>query len=447
MSAARLGRDMEELDSPRQRRKLIENLIGSPEAAQYIAKTLYETLVPDYLRPKSDAQANAAMRQFQDAPAGAKVPQVENDLLEAAPRAMADMLIGGGMGGAGKAAAALPLAALRRGVVKEAPQGIRAYHGSPHDFDKFDISKIGTGEGAQAYGHGLYFAERPEVARDYRTRLTPYGKLDIGGQSVTTSEMPEGARKVAAQLLVSKGFEGADARFAAHNLDRSLFKDFSRDDVIREIDNLLSQGAKSPGRMYEVNIRANPEQFLDWDRPLGQQAPVVDQLRGRLPQAVQSVTQRTIGPSGDWEYSPRLTGSLLYDRLVNEVDKSAVLAGKPNTSANVGKMAATDVLHEAGIPGIKYLDQGSRNPGFSSLKPAQLDARIETLQADIASGGGDQKLMRDRLAMLERERDTYRNQTHNYVLFDDSIVEILRKYGLAGLAIPGAAMMARQDEQ
>lgn len=32
-------------------------------------------------------------------------------------------------------------------------KAIRAYHGSPHDFDKFDMSKIGTGEGAQAYGH------------------------------------------------------------------------------------------------------------------------------------------------------------------------------------------------------------------------------------------------------------------------------------------------------
>src|SRR5258706_8248564 len=33
---------------------------------------------------------------------------------------------------------------------------ITAYHGSPHDFDRFDLSRIGTGEGAQAYGHGLY---------------------------------------------------------------------------------------------------------------------------------------------------------------------------------------------------------------------------------------------------------------------------------------------------
>ena len=37
-------------------------------------------------------------------------------------------------------------------------KGFTAYHGSPHAFDQFDLSKIGTGEGAQAYGHGMYLA-------------------------------------------------------------------------------------------------------------------------------------------------------------------------------------------------------------------------------------------------------------------------------------------------
>ena len=35
------------------------------------------------------------------------------------------------------------------------PYPLTVYHGSPHQFDKFDSSRIGTGEGAQAYGHGL----------------------------------------------------------------------------------------------------------------------------------------------------------------------------------------------------------------------------------------------------------------------------------------------------
>jgi hypothetical protein len=41
----------------------------------------------------------------------------------------------------------------------ETAGAITAFHGSPYDFDAFDISRMGTGEGAQAYGPGLYFAE------------------------------------------------------------------------------------------------------------------------------------------------------------------------------------------------------------------------------------------------------------------------------------------------
>jgi hypothetical protein len=49
--------------------------------------------------------------------------------------------------------------------------GITAFHGTPHKFDKFDINKVGTGEGATAYGHGLYFAENQKVADAYAKEL------------------------------------------------------------------------------------------------------------------------------------------------------------------------------------------------------------------------------------------------------------------------------------
>jgi hypothetical protein len=57
--------------------------------------------------------------------------------------------------------------------VRKVPS-MKAFHGSPHDFDKFSTAQIGTGEGAQAYGHGLYFAESEDVARGYRNTLSDH---------------------------------------------------------------------------------------------------------------------------------------------------------------------------------------------------------------------------------------------------------------------------------
>ena len=48
-----------------------------------------------------------------------------------------------------------------------------------HPLGKFDSEKIGTGEGAQAYGHGLYFAQRKGTAESYQTKLTT-AKIDKG---------------------------------------------------------------------------------------------------------------------------------------------------------------------------------------------------------------------------------------------------------------------------
>jgi hypothetical protein len=50
-----------------------------------------------------------------------------------------------------------------------------AYHGSPHEFEKFSLHAIGTGEGAQAYGWGLYFASRRETAEYYRDTVSRHG--------------------------------------------------------------------------------------------------------------------------------------------------------------------------------------------------------------------------------------------------------------------------------
>ena len=46
-----------------------------------------------------------------------------------------------------------------------------AFHASPHEFDKFSTESIGTGEEAQDFGWGLYFASRRSVAEWYRRKL------------------------------------------------------------------------------------------------------------------------------------------------------------------------------------------------------------------------------------------------------------------------------------
>jgi len=234
---------------------------------------------------------------------------------------------------------------------------IKAYHGSPHNFDKFDMSRIGTGEGAQSYGHGLYFAEKEGVARAYRDAL---------------SRQPSPADDVARYWLQQGGNDRARAAslFRSHAISTGL-----KPAEIAETAALIEKPA---GRMYEVAIHADPERFLDWDKPLSGQSE-------RVRKGFGSIVDRDLSQERGWA---ALTGQRA---LGAAVERAGIRGG--------GEAA----LREAGIPGIKYLDQGSRIKGEGS---------------------------------------------RNYVTFSDDLVEILRKYGLAGLAmlppIYGAAGPARE---
>src|SRR6266576_4048206 len=80
---------------------------------------------------------------------------------------------------------------------KEAEASIEAWHGTPHDFERFDLTKIGTGEGAQSYGNGLYFAENKGVAGEYQKNLSPDGKITLNnGMSINQVQPSELAKKL-----------------------------------------------------------------------------------------------------------------------------------------------------------------------------------------------------------------------------------------------------------
>jgi hypothetical protein len=139
--------------------------------------------------------------------------------------------------------------------------GLRLYHGSPHDFDKFSMDKIGTGEGAQAYGHGLYFAENEGVARNYRDNLS--------GQQFGTPLVSQDVRG----WLESAGGDYQKAATEAKAFLSEYGGQMGRDEekTLREAIALMDKGKQSWGRMYEVDVNANPEDFLDWDAPLSAQ--------------------------------------------------------------------------------------------------------------------------------------------------------------------------------
>jgi hypothetical protein len=132
--------------------------------------------------------------------------------------------------------------------------GATAYHGTPHTIrGKFDISKVGTGEGAQAYGHGMYFAENPEVAKSYANLGT--GNIAYRGhtEDVLDKLQKAGADYNTANLISTFAYEGGYkggtskdlAKFLKSYADTpeeiKLYKDLtSKPEVVEAINSYVS---------------------------------------------------------------------------------------------------------------------------------------------------------------------------------------------------------------
>ena len=221
------------------------------------------------------------------------------------------------------------------------PMRLDVYHGSPHKFEKFDPSKIGTGEGNQSYGAGAYLAEARPVAEQYSKDVSKVNPIfSVGSEQITPVTNPttplekaknylyesavinivEGDRRKTAKTLLNEAWYGADYSFKGEELNAV------RSEISKLIESKGKKILKVPeGNIYKVDL---PDEkiasMLDWDMPISSQSQAVKDLASKY-----GVSESDLG------------GDLL---------------------AKVGKgLKGSSIMNQAGITGVKYFDEGSRD--------------------------------------------------------------------------------------
>jgi hypothetical protein len=213
------------------------------------------------------------------------------------------------------------------------------YHGTPHRFPSvennplgaFDANKIGTGEGAQVYGRGLYFAENPNVAKTYNPNqsIVDYKKSTAYWQKDLLSDNPARVTQAKNELAI---------------IDQKL--------------------AAREGSLYKVDLPdAKIEQMLDWDKPLSEQPPRVrDALlsNSAIAAEVQRINEQRVRLN---EQNPARLSHPVVGKLASKETTIDSLKGQAIyelLAKGRNQAQASEYLRSLGIPGIKYLDQGSR---------------------------------------------------------------------------------------
>ena len=260
-------------------------------------------------------------------------------------------------------------------------QELDVYHGTPHKFPateanplgEFDASKIGTGEGAQAYGHGVYLAEAPEVAEGYKKTIS---------QSMTAGAQ---RRLQNAGGDLDKAIADTEARAAKYRQGGAKSYAEAAEEDLRGLRQFKEAGEWTSGSLYKADLPDEMiDRMLDWDKPLSEQrelaTPILKELGYLRPtddgprQFSQAVKALALEHGGFGESGA--TGMALFNAIYKGLQqgkpKAINLAKRMNLNEQEMFMEASplasEVMKRMGIPGIRYLDAGSRGQGGSGTR-------------------------------------------------------------------------------
>jgi hypothetical protein len=287
-----------------------------------------------------------------------------------------------------------------------------AWHGSPHDFDTFDLGAIGTGEGNQAHGWGLYFAKNREVAQAYKDVLgidsveiisgdTKYRlNDDIEWYDNKTKSIID-AENPLSMALTTLSEEGESTK-AIKNLTDFIKskKDNKSDYVVAQVkraeqaiqilkDNHFD--THQWNTMFEVDIPEN-EYLLNEQENIEKQSPIVKKAVSKISNELNSSVLNNSNLSGK-EFYKLLSKELGGDRL------------------------ASKYLNEHGIKGITYegVEDGRCYVVFD-------DKAIKVIKKYNQSVNGMTEIMKDGERIISifktADRSTFLHEM-GHVFFDD----------------------------
>ena len=303
------------------------------------------------------------------------------------------------------------LAAENAVVVK--PEGdvtmsVRALHASPHSFRKFDTAFMGKGEGAQAYGWGLYFAENPEVNRSYMNQFAQ-DKATWKFREVETGVIEVMQRSLVGSFLPKDALP--EAKEDASDIAWSVLGD-------------LVDAARGSMTVLDVVMELHDE--IDTNRKYAETYPQerekLEQLEGfmlSLLDHLDEIEVRTGMPSNyrvelnvedsellGWDYVDETVLALLKDSPVEEV-RYALERAERRADYRGENVSGKDVYQE--------LFDAFWDGEDGTKQEAQKAASVSLLSSDIKGIRYADGLSR----WKEKEKQTY-----NYVIFDGNDIKI-----------------------
>lgn len=298
----------------------------------------------------------------------------------------------------------------------------KAWHGSPHEFDAFDLGSIGTGEGTQVHGWGLYFAQDRAVSEGYKEWLAEK-HISYDGKPVSA-------------------YTG-DARQALTALEKRINPRFA-EDIPAQILSYRNELEQNVRRARFLLSAINVELAKNENTPPATLAALRKDASARIRKVIDSAPplhkggRRTVADVMQYlrneqeRYRMFIWNAEVIGRQLQQIDSSKVVVGKGR-------------LFEVEIPDEDVLLDEQK---FISEQPQKVKDGIERLLGDGAvedfssmSGGRFYHYLQDSLEyspeQVSKELNevgikgiTYKGQRDGrcHVIFDDKAIEVINKF-------------------
>lgn len=300
-----------------------------------------------------------------------------------------------------------------------------AWHGSPYDFDEFDLGSIGGGLGTQAFGWGLYFTENKNVAEKYKVERKSKNKFTLNGNDIPIEYAPvieqifgginveNNKESLLNRLVLNRDTEQSNLDLVAKNLNEldgvldfiTQNSKFAINKLPTLVDNKFERMATvilndAKTKAKSDNKRVNKEYLFD----------VIEELQKRY----------------NKHYIFYNDIVLKNSYLIDNIDNFEVTSVYKPTLYNV-EIPDTDTMLDYSKP-INEQSEYVLNK-IKQLDPTDINKTGKEFYNDLSERLGGDKNASLKLNELGIKGIKYKHGlSHNFVVFDDKAIKVIEKY-------------------
>ena len=300
-----------------------------------------------------------------------------------------------------------------------------AWHGSPYDFDEFDLGGIGGGLGHQAFGWGLYFAEKRNVAENYKVERKSKNEFTVNGKKLPDEYAPV-LNQIFGGINVENNKETLLKRLVSHredeqdNLDR-VTKNLNELDGIVEF---ITQNSKFTISKLPTLVDSRFERMATVMLNDAKAKAKADNKRVNKEYLLDAIDEERKKYNKHYIFYNDIVSKISY--LIDNINNFEVTSGSKPTLYNV-EIPDVDTM-------LDYSKPINEQSEYVLDKIKQLDLTDTNMTGkefynNLSESLGSDKNASLKLNELGVKGIKYKHGlTHNFVVFDDKSIQIIEKY-------------------